>query len=70
MADYSGKAVDSHQETRPQLTRQAPNDGDLFHAEKFAQAARDLGCDDDDDAFKGVLQKLVRTKPALAKPSE
>ena len=31
-------------------------------AEKFAQAARDLGADQDEDAFKGLLRKLTEPK--------
>ena len=33
-------------------------------AEKFAQAAREHGADQDEDAFKGVLRKLAKPKPA------
>lgn len=42
--------------------KRAKDEGDLSQAEKFAQAARDLGCDDDDDKFKGVLRKLAKPK--------
>ncbi len=31
-------------------------------AEKFEDAARELGCDEDEDRFKGVLRKLAKPK--------
>ena len=31
-------------------------------AEKFKHAARELGCDEDEDRFKGVLRKLASRK--------
>ena len=31
-------------------------------AEKFEAAARELGCDPDEDQFKGVLRKLAKPK--------
>lgn len=31
-------------------------------AEKFEAAARELGCDEDEERFKGVLRKLARPK--------
>ena len=40
----------------------AKDEGDMTQAEKFAKAARDLGADQDEDAFKGVLRKLAKPK--------
>ena len=37
-------------------------------AERFRQAARELGCDDDDERFKERVRKLVKHKPAPEKP--
>lgn len=42
--------------------KRAKDEGDLTQAEKFAQAARNLGADQDEDAFKGVLRKLGKPK--------
>lgn len=42
--------------------KRAKDEGDLSQAEKFAQAARDLGADQDEEAFKGVLRKLAKSK--------
>ena len=40
-------------------SKRAKDEGDLSQAEKFAKAARDLGADQDEEAFKGVLRKLA-----------
>ena len=48
--------------------KRAMDEGDPSQAEKFAQAARDLGADQDEDAFKGVLRKLSQSKPAQKAP--
>ena len=40
--------------------KRAKYEGDLTQAEKFEQAARDLGTDESEDAFKGVLRKLAK----------
>ena len=46
----------------PPLER-APSDGDTrTQAEKFEAAARELGCDPNEDRFKDVLRKLVKPK--------
>ena len=42
--------------------KRAKDEGDLSQAEKFAKAARDLGANQDEDAFKGVLRKLAKPK--------
>ena len=42
------------------------DEGDLTQAEKFEAAAHELGCDEDEDRFKGVLRKLA--KPTSDKP--
>ena len=41
-----------------------PTDGQdsRTQAEKFEDAARELGCDPDEDRFKGVLRKLAKQK--------
>ncbi|ABE64585.1 hypothetical protein Nham_3893 [Nitrobacter hamburgensis X14] len=55
---------------RPLGLWQAPKKA-TSQAEKFEQAARDLGCDDCDEKFEGVLGKLAeaRNLNAHAKPS-
>ena len=59
-------------ETRDHITRSktdvaASKDAlaGLSQSEKFAQAARDLGTDEGEDAFKGVLRKLAKPKGDL-----
>ena len=42
--------------------KRAKDEGNLTQAEKFAQAARDLGADQGEEAFKGVLRKLTKPK--------
>lgn len=32
-------------------------------AEKFADLARELECDEDEDAFKAVVRKIAKTPP-------
>ena len=34
-------------------------------AEKFEAAARELGCDEDEDQLKGVLRKLAKPKLSI-----
>jgi hypothetical protein len=43
-------------------TKRAKDESDLSQAEKFAQAAREHGASDDEDAFRGVLRKLAKPK--------
>lgn len=38
------------------------NDASLSQADKFKKAARDLGVDGDEEAFKGVLRKLAKPR--------
>jgi hypothetical protein len=38
-----------------------PNEKPL--AERFQEMARELGCDDDEDAFKAKLGQIARQKP-------
>ena len=39
--------------------------------ERFKQMARELGCDEDEDAFKEKLRQVIRHKPTGAeKPVE
>lgn len=33
-------------------------------SERFAQAARELGCDDDPERFREVVRKLAKAPPA------
>jgi hypothetical protein len=35
--------------------------------ERFIEAARELGCDEDEDAFKARLKRLAETKPTTLK---
>lgn len=42
--------------------RRAKDEGDLTQAEKFAKAARNLGADQNEEALKGVLRKLAKSK--------
>jgi hypothetical protein len=37
--------------------------GDKDQAERFKEAARELGADDDEDAFNEKLRRLARQKP-------
>ena len=46
---YGGKTTDAKK-------------SDIFQAEKFEQAARDLGYEDNDEKFKDVLRKLTKPK--------
>jgi len=39
--------------------KRARDEGDLAQADKFEQAARNLGADGDEEALKGVLRKLA-----------
>ena len=36
--------------------------------DKFKEAARDLGCDDDETRFDDRVKKLVKQKPVREKP--
>ena len=36
---------------------------ELTQAEKFQQAARDLGCDESEDAFNAKLRAVAKQKP-------
>lgn len=41
-------------------------DAKKSQAERFKEAARDLGADDDEAAFNAKLRKLVKQKPTPA----
>lgn len=43
-----------------------PVDDTRTQAKKFEDAARELGCDENEDRFKGVLRKLAQS-PRVAK---
>lgn len=43
---------------------------DKAQAEKFKEAARELGCDDDPAHFDEVLKKVARHKPAHDAPKD
>jgi len=36
-------------------------------SKRFIEAARELGCDDDEDALKARMKRLAETKPAPLK---
>jgi hypothetical protein len=36
-------------------------------SERFIEAARELGCDEDEDALKARMKRLAQTKPARLK---
>lgn len=38
--------------------------------ERFEQAARELGCDEDESQFEDALKKVARHKPPPAAPPE
>lgn len=42
---------------------------DAAQLERFKEAARELGCDDDAGRFEAKLGKIAKAKPAPAKPS-
>jgi hypothetical protein len=39
-------------------------------AEKFRRVARDLGCDEDPEAFKRAVRKLAKAPPAPRKRAQ
>lgn len=43
---------------------------DKTQSERFKQAARELGADDDEERFSAKLKKLVKQKPKGDKPSD
>lgn len=43
-----------------------PSDGKT-QSERFIETARELGCDEDDAAFKEKLAQIVRHRPAIAR---
>ena len=54
------KAIMSYEEAWPML--EAGTYEARSQAEKFAQAGRDLGADQSEEAFKGALRKLAKRK--------
>jgi hypothetical protein len=40
-----------------------PGNSEKPQAEKFADLARDLGCDEDEAAFKAKLRKIAKSPP-------
>jgi hypothetical protein len=44
-----------------------PRTDDPDQSQRFIEAARELGCDEDEDAFKTRLKRLAETKPAPLK---
>ena len=45
-------------------------DGNVPQAERFKQAARELGCDDDPERFKEIVGKIAKAPPAHKEPSK
>jgi hypothetical protein len=45
-------------------TPPAKAEGDALQSERFKQAARELGCDDDPERFKETVRKLAKAPPA------
>lgn len=43
---------------------------DKSQLERFKEAARELGADDDEAAFNAKLRKIVKPKPTDKKPSD
>lgn len=41
-----------------------PDKSPESQSERFAQAARELGCDDDPERFKETVRKLAKAPPA------
>lgn len=42
---------------------------DAIQAEKFKRVARELGCEEDEGAFRDVLRKVVQHKQKPLKPA-
>ena len=40
---------------------------DPDQSKRFIEAARELGCDDDEDALKARMKRLAQTKPTSLK---
>jgi hypothetical protein len=40
---------------------------DTEQSKRFIEAARELGCDDDEDALKARMKRLAKSKPAPLK---
>jgi len=51
-------------------SKQQTNRADIHQSEKFVQAARELGCDENPAHFDEILKKVARHKPPLNALSE
>ncbi len=48
----------------------AKEPSNLSQSERFKQAARELGCDENESHFEEALKKVARHKPPPDKPAE
>jgi hypothetical protein len=44
-----------------------PSHTDKDQSKRFIEAARELGCDEDEDALKARMKRLAQTKPTPLK---
>ena len=49
------------------MTKPKAKPDDPAQSKRFIEAARELGCDDDEDALKARMKRLAETKPAPLK---
>jgi hypothetical protein len=49
------------------MPKRGHKDDDRDQSRRFIEAARELGCDDDEDAFKERMKRLAESKPAPLK---
>jgi hypothetical protein len=52
------------------MARSSPSSKDKSQRERFIEAARELGCDEDEAAFEEKLKKIAGHKPAKPGPKK